>query len=101
MVINVLNDVEEQEFEDQVRALLVLSNLLPVLVGGNDNDDGRELDCVSWWLMVKPKYPVVFKMMTAILSTFHDPPVESIFRAMGDVTDKYSGCRSIETYSSF
>ena len=57
LVQNALNDLEEQDFEDQVRALLVDSNLPAVLVGGNNNDNGREVDCVSWWLMVKPKYP--------------------------------------------
>ena len=51
LVLNVLNDAEEQEFEDQVRDLLVPPDLLPVLVSGNDNDDEREVDCVSRWLM--------------------------------------------------
>ena len=85
MVLNIPNDVEEQEFEDQVRDLLVPPDLLLVLVSGNDNDDEREVDCVSRWLMVKPKYLVVFKMVTAILSIFHDPCVESILSTMRDM----------------
>ena len=68
--------------------MLFDSNLPPVLVGGNDNDDGRELDCVSWWLMVKPKHPAVFKMVTAILSIFHGTHEESTF--MGH--PRYGGC---------
>ena len=101
MVPNILNDAEEQEFEEQVRVLLVNSNLPPVLVGGNDNDDGREVDCVSWWLMVRPKYSIVFKMV-AIFPMFHGPCcVESTFNVMRDVIDKHSDRMSIETYSSF
>ena len=47
LVPDVLNDVEEQVYEDQVRALLLSSSLPPVLVGANDNDAGREVDRVS------------------------------------------------------
>ena len=85
LVLNVLNDVQEQEFEGYVRDLLVPPDLLPVLVTGNGNDDEREVDYVSRWLMVKPKYLVVFKMVTAILSIFHDPCVESILSTMRDM----------------
>ena len=42
---NVLNDVGQWEFEGQARALLVDPNPPPVLVGGNENDDEREVDC--------------------------------------------------------
>lgn len=51
---DVLSDVEELEIEELRRAQLNESNLPPVLVGGND-DDGREVDCASCWLMVKLK----------------------------------------------
>lgn len=55
-----LSDAEKQDFEDQVRALLVDSNLPPVLVSGNGNNtDGRKVDFGIWWLIAKPKYPNV------------------------------------------
>ena len=73
-----------------------------VLVGGNGNNaDGREVDFVIWWLIAKPKYPTVFKMLIAILSIFHGLCVESTVNFMRDVIDKHSGRMSIETYSSF
>lgn len=60
-----------------------------------------EVNCVSWLLMVKFKYPTAFKTVTAILTIFHGPCVESTFIVMGDVIDKHSGCMSNETYSCF
>ena len=72
------------------------------MVGGNGNNaDGREVDFVIWWLIAKPKYPTVFKMLIAILSIFHGLCVESTVNFMRDVIDKHSGRMSIETYSSF
>lgn len=43
LVPDILNDVEEQEYEDQVRALLVSSILPAVLVGANDMMLGEKL----------------------------------------------------------
>ena len=96
-----MNNADEQEFEEQRRNLLVSSSLPPVLVGGNDNDDVRGVDFVSWSLMVKTKYPAVFKMVTAIFSIFHGLHVEFTFNVMRGVIDKHSGHMSIETCSSF
>lgn len=96
-----MNNADEQEFEEQRRNLLVSSSLPPVLVGGNDNDDVRGVDFVSWSLMVKTKYPAVFKMVTAIFSIFHGLHVESTFNIMRGVIDKHSGHMSVETCSSF
>ena len=95
-----MNNADEQEFEEQRRNLLVSSSLPPVLVGGND-DDERGVDFVSWSLMVKTKYPAVFKMVTAIFSIFHGLHVEFTFNVMRGVIDKHSGHMSIETCSSF
>ena len=61
LVLHVLNDVEEQEFKKEVTDLLLSSNLTPVLAGSNNDDDGGQVDCLSWRFMVKSKYPFVFK----------------------------------------
>ena len=43
----------------------------------------------------------MFKVVTAALSVFHGPRVESSFNAMGDVMDKKSSQMNMETHSSF
>ena len=59
-----------------------------------------DIDCLTWWISVSKKYPVVFKVVRAVLSIFHGPRVESSFSTMGDIIDKKSGRMNIETYAA-
>lgn len=63
ILTNILGDEEETLYQEQVRSLLV-DGQLPVAL----DDSGEEVDCVKWWLSVSLKYPVVFKMVIAVLS---------------------------------
>ena len=66
----------------------------------DDDNNGVEVDCMKWWILLRPKYPIVFKLVTAAISIFHGPHDESNFNVMGDVIDKHSGQLNMETYSS-
>ena len=95
-VLNILTEEEEQQFEQEVRSLLVDPLLPPAM----DDDGKKEVDCLTWWSLISKTYPSVFKMVTAVLSIFHGPRVESSFNIMGDVIDKKSGRINMKTYSA-
>ena len=95
ILTNILGDEEETLYQEQVRALL-LDGQLPAAL----DEGGEEVDCVRWWVSISTKYPVVFKMVIAVLSNFHGPRVESSFNVMGDVLDKKSGRMNMSTYSA-
>ena len=89
--INVLSNDQEEVYEKEVRKLLSSSNL----------PESGDLECLVWWKLIKHSYPCLFKVVTAALSVFHGPRVESSFNVMGDVMDKKSSQMNMETYSSF
>ncbi len=57
---------------------------------------------VEWWSQIIEgnKYPSLSKVVTAALSVFHGPQVESSFSYMTDVLDSKAGRMNIETFSS-
>ena len=61
-----------------------------------------ESDFVAWWTQVTKtkKYPALCKMITAVMSIFHGPQVESSFNLMGDVVDIRSTRMKTETLSA-
>lgn len=61
-----------------------------------------ESDFVSWWTGVfkTNRYPAMNKLMTAVMSMFHGPQVESSFNLMGDVVDIRSTRMNTETLSA-
>ena len=94
--INALDgEKQREEYEQEARSLMG-SQELPAL----EDDDGNGVKCFDWWIQVSTKYPLVFKIVTAILSNFCGPKVESSFSVMGEVVDKKSGSMNIETYST-
>ena len=53
-----------------------------------------------WWYQLKGRYPTICKVSLALLSIFHDPRVELLFRTMGNILDKQSGRMNVDTYSA-
>ena len=94
-LVNVLTLEEQDEYDFEVRKLLVDAQLFSALDSKRD-----DIDCLTWWISVLKKYPVVFKVVRAMLSIFHGPRVESSFSTMGDIIDKKSGRMNIETYAA-
>ena len=95
LVQNILTKEEEELYEKEIRSLLIDSKLPPAL-----DDEGKEVDCLLWWISISTIYPNVFKMVSAVLSIFHGPRVESSFNVMGDILDKNSGRTNMTTYSA-
>ena len=95
VLVNVLTSEEQDEYDLEVRKLLVDAQLPSALDSKRD-----DIDCLTWWISVSKKYPVVFKVVRAVLSIFHGPRVESSFSTMGDIIDKKSGRMNIETYAA-
>ena len=91
----ILSADEEELYEKEVRSVCV-DSLLP----SARDDQMNEVNCLDWWTSINNRYPTVFKMVTAVLSIFHGPRVESTFNVMGDVLDKKSGRMNMETYSA-
>ena len=61
--------------------------------------NGDNAHCLQWWLKIHKQCPLLFKMVTSILSNFNAPKVESSFSIMGDVVDKKCWRMNMETYS--
>ena len=61
---------------------------------------GEPVQIDIWWTQVKSKFPTLFKIVSAVLTCFHGPLVESSFSVMGDLIDKRSGKMNIETYGA-
>ena len=95
VLVNVLTSEEQDEYDLEVRKLLVDAQL-PSPVDSKRDD----IDCLTWWISVSKKYPVIFRVVRAVLSIFHGPRVESSFSTMGDIIDKKSGRMNIETYAA-
>ncbi len=62
-------------------------------------DSSLPLD--KYWATViqQKKYPILVKVVTAALSIFHGPHVESSFNVMGDIMTAKSSKINVETYS--
>ena len=88
--IKVLSNDQEEVYEKEVRKLLSSSNL----------PASGDVECLVWWKLIKHSYPCLIKVVTAALSVFHGPCVESSFNVMGDAMDKKSSQMNMETYSS-
>ena len=95
VLVNVLTSEEQDEYDLEVRKLLVDAQLPSALDSKRDY-----IDCLTWWISVSKKCPVVFKVVRAVLSIFHGPRVESSFSTMGDIINKKSGRMNIETYAA-
>ena len=50
---------------------LMVDPLLPSPVDNKGND----VECFTWWSSLEKKYPLVYKMIVAVLSIFHSPRV--------------------------
>ena len=93
-LFRVLNedDDEDEIFEEQGHALSIDARLPATLEKkSKDDDDEVEVDCLKWWILLRPKYPIVFKLVRAALSIFQGPHAESTFNVMGDLIEKHSG----------
>ena len=64
------------------------------------NDEDNEIDCLEWWGKISDRCSVTFKVVFAILSTFHGPQVESTFSVMNHVNDQNSGRMNMVTYGA-
>ena len=95
VLVNVLTSEEQDQYNLEVRKLLVDAQLPSALDSKRDY-----IDCLKWWISVSKKYLVVFKIVRAVLSIFHGPRVESSFSTMGDIIDKKSERMDIETYAA-
>ena len=62
-----------------------------------------EMRVDDWWNTVRQteKYPVLCKVVLALLSPFHGPQVESAFNVMGDILHVKSASTSVQTYESY
>ncbi|CAC5390542.1 unnamed protein product [Mytilus coruscus] len=93
LVTNILaGDEEKEHYELQVRRYQT-DDSIPLLP-----DDCR-ID--HWWANEKHAkiYPLLVKMVQAILTCFHGPQVESSFSVMNDIIDGKSNRMNIETYN--
>jgi len=95
LVTNVLAPEECDAFELEVRSFQIDSSLPPA-----QEDESARID--DWWTKVFEggKYPLLSRMVKALLSCFHGPQVESAFNLMGDVLDVRSHRLNMETYSA-
>ncbi|CAC5405152.1 unnamed protein product [Mytilus coruscus] len=92
LVTNILaGDEEKEHYELQVRRYQSDDSILLL------PDDCR-ID--HWWANEKHAkvYPLLVKMVQAILTCFHGPQVESSFSVMNDIIDGKSNRMNIETY---
>ena len=116
LVRNVILDEQNVEYKKEVTILLSNGQL-----NSHVQTDGDKVHCLQWWLKIHKQYPLLFKMVTSILSNFNAPnplgtgcklnvlctfnlrpvsrgKVESSFSIM--VVDKKCGRMNMETYSS-
>lgn len=77
--------------EIQLKSILNFPQLLSRVLNEDDDEDEVEMDCMKWWILLRPKYPIVFKLVTAAFSIFQGPHAETTFNVMGDVIEKHSG----------
>ena len=89
---NILTPSERGILDEETRAYTV-DNTLSVMVV-NEEDSQFRLDR-DWWIHVmnrkadgQPKYPVLSKLVKALLSVFTGPVVESSFNIMGDIIEE-------------
>ncbi|CAC5387834.1 unnamed protein product [Mytilus coruscus] len=93
LVTNILaGDEEKEHYELQVRRYQTDDSILLL------PDDCR-ID--HWWANEKHAkvYPLLVKMVQAILTCFHGPQVESSFSVMNDIIDGKSNRMNIEAYN--
>lgn len=95
LVTNVLAPEDCDAFELEIRRFQIDSTLPPA-----QTDMSSRID--DWWTKVfeTGTYPLLSRMVKALLSCFHGPQVESAFNLMGDVLDSRSHRLRMETYSS-
>ena len=86
LLIQLLEENEIKMYDAQVRKIIIDSTVkLP------GDGDGNEIKCLNWWIQVSSRYPVIFKLVTGILSISHGPQVESTFSKMDHMLDDKSG----------
>ena len=93
--VSVLKGDEGDQYSSEIRQLMN-DTILPSYL----DEKGMEVDCLNWWQSIESKYPVTFKMVSAVLSIFHGPRVESSYSMMTDIIDSKSGRMNIETYDA-
>ena len=57
LVTTVLSEEEEEEYNQEVRAICVDNDLPGAIV------DGDEVECLVWWKPVSANYPVMIKVV--------------------------------------
>ena len=92
---NVIEEHEIDLYEREVHQLQV-DNGLPSAV--DENEKRIELDV--WWSAVAVKYPMIGKMVFALMSCFHCPVVESSFSVMKNVMDETTNRMNVSTLSA-
>ena len=85
-ISNLLDDLKLNEFDKEVRKICIDEKLPSAF-----DSKGYEVKCSDWWMKVSTRYPILFKIVTAILSIFHGPWVEGNFIEMKNVIDSKSG----------
>lgn len=92
-MVPLISDDEKEKYDLEVQQLQVDLSL-------KSATEHARID--TWWTEVakSKKYPLLCKLVFALLSIFHGPQVESSFNTMGDVIDIRSCQMNIETYSA-
>lgn len=88
---NVIQLDEKDTFEMEVRTFHH-SDIPPF------SKEDQRID--EWWNLLRDAYPVLSKIVFAILSCFHGPQVESAFSIMQDILDSQSSRLCTETLSA-
>lgn len=65
-------------------------------------DKGKPVEVDRWWAEVNKtgQYQLLYEMVSALLTCFHGPKVESSFSQMGDVLDRKSNRMHVSTFSA-
>lgn len=62
------------EFDQEVRKICIKEKLPSAF-----DSKGHEGKCLDWWIKVSTRYPILFKIVPAILLIFHGPWAEGYF----------------------
>ncbi|CAL4074530.1 unnamed protein product, partial [Meganyctiphanes norvegica] len=93
----------EDLYEEEIANYTVDQTFPPYQLPPNSDGVVKHVRIDNWWAEVREtgRYPILTKMIYAILSCFHGPLVESSFNTMGDILDSRSFNLHIDTYNSY
>ena len=94
-ISNLFDDSELNEFDQEVRKICIDKKIPSAF-----DSKGHEVKYLDWWIKVSTRYSTLFKIVIAILSTFHGPRIEGNLSEMKDVIDSKSGRIDIATFDA-